>query len=94
MEQESGPMSGLIKTLPLFVIEGKTNDYRQTKPFRDDSEHREGADLFGRVGGRVARRNSNPPSHIFPPGNPQGQSDVLCLLQTSLTLQPKQLLLS
>lgn len=83
------------KNTAFFCHWGKTNDYRQMKPFRDAGEHWEGADLFGHVGGRVARRrNSSPPSHIFPTGNPQGRSDVLGLLQTSSTLQPKQFLLS
>lgn len=93
---ESGPVSRSRKTLLFFFYHrGKVNAYRQTKSFRDDGGLGEGADLFGHVGGGVAMlRNSTPPSHIFPPGDPHGPSDVLCLLQASLQLQPKLFLLS
>lgn len=94
-EVESGPVSRSRKTLLFFCHRGKVDAYRQTKSFRDDGGRGEGADLFGHVGGGVATlRNSTPPSHIFPPGDPHGPSDVLCLLQASLELQPKLFLLS
>lgn len=64
-----------------FCHWGKTNDYRQTEPFRGDREHCEGADLFGHVGSRVARRrNSSPRSHIYTPR--QSSEAMRCALLT------------
>lgn len=67
------------KNTASFCHWGKTNNYRQTKPFRDDGEHWEGADLFGHVGGRVAgRRNSSLPSLPHLPPQAILRGDQMC----------------